>query len=223
MTVSECRREIEQFLSLLTDSEVAIRVTQPLIRRLAARDQRVTWPDQGSFWANKHPSWSEYRAWIEAEAFSAVLFDGALLQCSFDFHRDRLSAHRLVYFPCPFRIDPALFREEPILDVVDLFIDSPRQYARLVTPLRFDYDAGSHNELHPASHLTLISSDCRWAVTAPISLGHFIRFVFSHFYPTLYESLSFTREWRQEDSPRTIRVEEERFLHITCARHAIAG
>ena len=160
--------------------------------------------------------------WIEAQAYSAVLLDGALLQISFDFVGTDLVGHRLVYFPSPFNYDSALLRDLPILDVVDLYMNSRDELPRLVSPLRFEYDPAGAGPGHPACHLTTISSQCRWAISTPLSPGHFIRFIFQHFYRELYLSHRFLREWPQRASNRSITEEEEMRLHISIGRAIVA-
>jgi hypothetical protein len=226
MTTNERRGEIERLLILLSEAEVALLTRPVIVTGSRQHSHRVTWPassreDSGLYRA-AYTSVGDYRTWISSEAYSAVLFDGSLLQLTYDFLGKDLTGHRLVYFPCPFEMDLGLLREEPLLDVVDLYADSRQDRPRLVSPLRFDFDMRSQREGHPASHLTTISSDCRWAVTAPLSPGHFVRFVFHHFYPALIAALEFLREWPQHTEKRTITELEEQLLHISCGRRASA-
>lgn len=95
---------------------------------------------------------------------------------SYDFEGDQLTGHRLVYYPCPFDVDEDLLRSEPMSDVIDLYRENESSTVRLRSPLRFDCDIENQSEDHPGSHLTFLSSDCRLALVAPISPGHFVRF-----------------------------------------------
>lgn len=222
MTTSEQRGDLDQLLTLLFEADVAIIRKPVVVLNSGQSKRRVTWPpsslETGDLYRKRYASVDEYRDWVRAEAYSAVLFDGALLQLSFDFAGVDLTGHRLVYFPCPYLVEPALLREEALLDVMDLYANSRSERPRLVSPLRFEYDAARAKKGHPASHLTTISSDCRWAVTTPLSTGHFIRFVFSHFYPELYQSHGFVRSWPQRYASRTITDIEESLLHISSGR-----
>ncbi len=49
------------------------------------------------------------------------------------------------------------------------------------------------------SHLTTISSDCRWAVATPLlARDIFVRFIFRHFYSALFQAHLFLRTWPQD-------------------------
>lgn len=222
LTTSEQRGELERLFILLRDADVAVVARPVVVRRLGRGVERVTWlpsgEESGDLYRAPYPSIDDYREWIRAEAYSAVLFDGALLQLSFDFAGKEMIGHRLVYCPCPFGIDPGLLNEEPILDVVDLYIDNAGERPRLVSPLRFDFDAEGARVGHPVSHLTTNSASCRWAVSSPLSSGHFIRFVFSHFYPELYGLHEFIRRWPERYGNRTITELEQELLHVACGR-----
>ena len=53
----------------------------------------------------------------------AILFDGSLIQISYDFDYSELVGHRLLYFPCPFDLDPELLQTLPLVDVIDFYRD----------------------------------------------------------------------------------------------------
>jgi hypothetical protein len=53
---------------------------------------------------------------------------------------------------------------------------------RLVSPIRFDFDSRISDPLHHCSHVTTLKSTCRIPAYGPVSVGHFIRFVLTHFY-----------------------------------------
>lgn len=225
MTANSQRREIEELQELLLAANVAF-VTRPPVILLAPRNaRRVTWAPSGAelgelMRASPHTT-KAYRDWIAAESYSMVLFDGAVIQMTYDFDGNDLVGHRLVYFPCPFEIDEALLDELPLLDVIELYAESRQTTCRLVTPMRFDFDPRSAHTGHPASHLSLNGLDCRWPVTAPLSPGHFVRFVFSQFYPHLFVALSFVREWPVSHRNRTITDHDESGLHVSTGRSVL--
>jgi hypothetical protein len=127
----------------------------------------------------------QYCHWLDNGTFSAILFDASILQVSYDIRAGEIIGHRLAYIPCPFMVDDALLREgEPVADVVALY-DSLSDI-RLRSPIRFDFDRAAAAPRHPASHLTLNSSDCRIACVAPIHVHRFVDFVFRNFYPTFW-------------------------------------
>ena len=220
LTANQTSTEIRNLIDLLVTSGTAI-FTNRIIQSSGAAT-RITWAHHGAstgvLFRGDFCTIDDYRNWILAGAYSAILFDGSIIQLTYDFEYADLIRHRLAYYPCPFDIDQNLLREEPILDVIDMFIDGQQSLVRLRSPLRFDYDAAAQGANHPASHLTLLSPDCRWPVVAPLSPGHFIRFIFHNFYPLLWANLEFIRNWPQRLGDRTITTEEESHLHISCAR-----
>jgi len=222
MTANELRASLQELLRLLQFSDIALTFRPVVIQRVSSGRRRVTWsPSLRRSPQLFHGSFAtpdEYRAWIEAESYSALLYDGSFLQLSYDFHGTSMVAHRLVFYPCPYEIDLGLLKEEPTLDVIDLY-EGGGSTIRLASPLRFEYDSAGQAEGHPASHLTINGEHCRWAVTSPLSPGHFIRFVFRHFYPSLWRNVEFIREWPQIPGPKTISDSEESMLHVSCGRH----
>lgn len=133
-----------------------------------------------------HPTIDQYLAWVSSGAYTAILFDGSLLQVTYDVAGGRVSGHRLAYIPCPYDIDRALLLEgEPLGDVVDLYRSSD---AVLRSPTRFDYDPMSATSGHPAVHLTINSPGCRIACAAPMHVLRFVDFVFRYFYPYLWSA-----------------------------------
>lgn len=220
-TPNDVKSDIFQLVRLLQEAAIAIYVN-PLRSEFSSKGvERVTWASpksvDPSLFLEEPASIQMYCAWLEAQAFSAILYDGSILQMSYDFKGAKLVGHRLMYFPCPFDIDTNLLTSEGLLDVVSLYRGNDND-VKLRTPLRFDYDPEAQKEGHPAAHFTMLWSHCRWAVVAPVSPGHFIQFVFRHFYPHLWEVHEFIRKWPTALGPRTISAEEERTLHISCCR-----
>ncbi|MFG2947569.1 DUF2290 domain-containing protein [Streptomyces adustus] len=75
------------------------------------------------------PDLQDYRRWAKVSAFSAYLFDRALLQLTYDVERGAMTGHRLAYIPAPYRMEPDLIRIEPLPDVVDIYVaDTPRAW-----------------------------------------------------------------------------------------------
>lgn len=223
MKPSSLRTELQNLLDLLIEFDVAIYANPVVKRDHRGGMTRVTWRSSagtasGELFRGDFATLDGYHDWFRVEAYSAVLYDGAILQMSYDFEGDQFTGHRLAYYPCPFDIDQELLRTSPMLDVIELYRENGMSSVRLRSPLRFDCDMASQAEDHPAVHLTLLSSDCRWALVAPLSPGHFVRFLFKHFYPHLWTTLRFVREWPQNLGERTITSEEENILHIACSR-----
>ncbi len=213
-TPNSLRTELENFLDLLFEAEIALYTTPVVIEHRHRRGQRITWGNSssnGELFRGDFATVAEYKAWLEDGVFSALLFDGALLQLSFDLKGETIVGHRLAYYPCPYNLDLDLARSEPLLDVIDLYAN---EMPRLRTPLRFDYDPDASKPGHPASHLTLSSHDCRWAIRGPLSLGHFIQFVFRHFYVELWQVHPFLRDWPVYSAGACIEDEETKWLYI---------
>ena len=221
MTPTAVFSEIQNCLDLLLNKDMAI-LKRPVVKIRDGSAVRVTWQPQGSsdsrLTLGEFATVDEYCEQVRNEMYSAMLRDGSLLQVSYDFTRRTLVGHRLCYYPCPFEMDPDDLRMDPVLDVLDVYRTGGEEHLRLRSPLRFDHDAAAAAPGHPASHVHMLSARCRCAVVAPLSLGHFIRFVFWQFYPDWWQRHEFLREWKQELGGRTITPAEEEGLHFACRR-----
>ncbi len=213
--------ELENCLDLLLNKNIAL-VKNPVVEEHVGGRIRITWRACQSprlpLTTNEFASVEEYYQYVRHGAYSAILLDGSLLQLSYDVIGMEIVGHRLCYYPCPFEIDVEELRTEPIVDIVELYREAGDEYLRLRSPLRFDYDAQERSLGHPVSHLHMLSPHCRCPVVAPLSIGHFIRFIFKHFYPELWNAHSFLRQWRQRLGNRTITPIEETGLHFACRR-----
>ncbi len=219
MTPDSIIRELTNFLSLLLRSGVAISTTSPVETRGPRGLRRITWSRNsavpGDLFRNNSSTVSEYRDWIDWQGYSAVLLDGSFVQISYDFEYAELKGHRLLYFPCPFDLDVELLNDLPLTELVHLYLDEGIDNVRLRTPVRFDYDPGASSEIHPASHMTFQWEHSRIPVMSPLSLGHFIQFVFQNFYPYLWNAHPFLKEWPRVEFGPTISREERRALHFS--------
>ncbi|MFC7811124.1 DUF2290 domain-containing protein [Streptomyces olivaceus] len=179
------RDDINNLLDYLLAAEIAV-----YINTVSIDGTRVSWhsldPSLPFLTHRGDPGLEDYRRWAAAGAFSAYLFDGALLQLTYDVEGGEIAGHRLAYIPCPYRVDPDLVRLEPLLDVVDIYVaDTPTSMV-LHSAVRFDYDPAAAAPGHPASHLTINSAHCRIACAAPMHVGRFADFIFRHFYSDLW-------------------------------------
>lgn len=219
MTPNNVFRELSDFLDLLMRSELAITATK-VVRQYGQRGfQTITWATNNDtpkdLFRNQSASVSEYREWIDCQGYSAVLFDGSLIQLSYDFRHRSLVGHRLLYFPCPFDIDTTLLLEDlSLIDVIDLYCSDEDSHVRLRSPVRFDYDRGANVDTHPLSHMTFQWSHSRIPVVAPISIGNFIQFVFANFYPRMWNSHPFINSWPRQKLASTITPAERMILHL---------
>ena len=223
LTANQTLNEIQNLLDALADSEVALLTNKVVETWLPAHGYlRVTWANNlttpGFLFRSRTPTMDEYIGWVENNSYSALLFDGAIIQVSFDFSGSALVGHRLHYFPCPFDLDAALVRREPFREVLELYAGgSNLDEIRLRTPIRFDFrwDDEAATGGHPASHMTFQWSHARVPVLAPLSLGHFVRFIFKNFYPNLWRLHRYLREWPIQSFDPTIELEDSREIHIS--------
>jgi hypothetical protein len=196
-------------------------VNKSVISTIKGKKRRVTWSQitssKGCLFRERCASIDEYIEWVKSNSYSALLYDGSFFQITYDFDSDELVGHRLVYYPCPYDIDEQLLRTEGLLDVIQM---CNQKDIRLRSPLRFDYDKDAFSESHPASHMTLLWEHCRWPVVTPLSLGHFVRFIFKHFYPNLWELHDFINRWPQKSYNSSITKHEQMMLHISCSRES---
>lgn len=133
-----------------------------------------------------------YKAMLDAGFYNFRFVDGGLVQLLYEFTpEDKLTRHKLAYFPSPdfesFQNEPEVYMEDNIYaEILD-----PRV---LPVPIRFDYDNREevYKELsHPKSHLTLGQyKNCRIPVCSPITPSLFIDFVMRSFYSTALIDLS---------------------------------
>ena len=218
MTPDSVRYELDNFLTLLLESEVAMHTTKVIARQERGGFKRVTWATNavvpGDLFRQEAATVSQYREWIVYGGYSAILFDGSLIQISYDFDYSELVGHRLLYFPCPFDLDSELLLTLPLVDVIDFYRDGEAANVRLRAPIRFDYDPYSNSDGHPASHLTFQWSHARIPVMSPITPGRFIQFVFMNFYPAMWNVHSFIQEWPRHKVERTITPEERGVLYL---------
>jgi hypothetical protein len=222
MTPKALATQVRNLVSLLLESEIATAIN-PVVEQHPRQRTRITWGTTLTsavlLSASTFATVDEYRDFISSQMYSAVLFDGALLQISYDFEGHDLVGHRLCYYPCPFDVDPEWLRTDPLADVIDMYRENSKSRINLRSPCRFDYDEQNSGSDHPAVHMHLITPGCRWAVSRPLSVGDFVRFVFRHFYSDIWTVQPFLQKWpRPEMGRRTIAGVEELELHINCGR-----
>lgn len=185
----------------------------------------LTWkrknPSIPLYRASTPDSFRQYLAWLENSDYSAVLFDGSLIQITYRFARNRPIFHRLAYIPCPVEID--LFDFPPgdmaLSDYIDLHFDFSNDYL-LRSSFRFDFD----NQVvvnHPKSHVTLNSVDCRIPCAGPLRANRFFCFLFSNFYPDKFKDHpAFFADLAQNDSwARHVISEDDKLKMHICWPH----
>lgn len=185
-TTRSVRDDVKNVLNYLVEADLAVYVNE-----VSVGTTRVSWhahdPAAGFLTRRDHATLDQYLQWVIAGAYSAILFDGSLLQITYDIGSGQVIGHRLAYIPCPFVLDTDLLREgEPLADIVEMYRDAQSQDMALRSPVRFDYDPAAAKAGHPAVHMTLNSADCRVACAAPMHVLRFADFIFRNFYPALH-------------------------------------
>lgn len=214
--------DVQNVLDYLQDSELAL-YTNSVAQGLERVTFHVHDTASAFIFEHSHPGIEQYRLWVRAGAYSAVLPDASLLQLTYDIQGGAVSGHRLAYTPCPYEVDLQLLLEgEPILDVVDLCRD---QDPLMRSPLRFDFDPAVARRGHPATHLTINGLDCRIACVAPIHPLRFVDFVFRHFYPRMWSAHEpfFSVAPFRHLGESVLAEDDRRGLHIAWDTHAKSG
>lgn len=218
-TTRTVRDDVKNILDYLVDAELAL-----FANEVSMGTTRVSFhlqdPTADFLISREHPTLDQYLAWVAAGAYSALLFDGSLLQLTYDVAGGTITGHRLAYVPCPYNVDLELLAEgEAIADVVDLY----RSHApALRSPIRFDYDPDAAKPGHPATHLTLNGTNCRIGCIAPLHAMRFIDFVFRNFYPTLWTAHRpfFETAGSRHIGPTSLTNAERRIPHFAWDLHA---
>lgn len=157
----------------------------------------------------------DFPQWVRARAYSAILFDGSLIQLTWKVAGGQIIGHRLAYIPCPLRLDTELLISEAVLDVWDLARDSADMDIVLRSAVRFDFDPESAKNAHPASHLTFNLVDCRIPVAFPLGPEEFFRFVFKHFYPNIWTDVAYLQGLRPRlDWPEVLDPKDRGEVHL---------
>jgi hypothetical protein len=212
MTSRAAATELRNTLDYLLNESIAIFVN-PIIQSPGW----VSWPEKTNepFLLDRSvPSCRDYRNWIRNGMYSAILFDGSLLQCSYRYGGPILVGHRLSWVPAPFTFDAEDLLTESIVDLLDLHLDGRPNDVVLRTPVRFDFDSEAAKPGHPASHLTLNFATCRIACRAPVRLGRFLEFVFGHFYPDIWAGHPYLQSLPRDGDQATLSDDERAGVHL---------
>jgi len=167
--------------------------------------------------AKRDNSYDEiYEELNQSQAYHIKLIDGGLIAFQYCFdHADKLTEHRLAYFPSPTLPSaedaPALYEHDELYGDITV-----KRIVRF--PIRFDYAPAAHRDLvHPASHMTLGQyADCRIPVVGPVGPTSFGMFIVRNFYCRAYTRYKnkFDRKPPPLTRTETISVAERRFTHI---------
>ena len=231
--------DINKLLLLLLENGYLVDYKPAIIRdNLADNMLAITWVDAPHSLFNilygEHATIPEYRHLIENRYYHGLLFDGAIIQFGCLFQNGEFIKHRFWYYPCPVKFSDDIITDFQTNEDVLLYFDDHlskeaeqiqscvkktdfsnyRGHFRMVTPIRFDFDLKAQKKGHSASHMTLLNKECRIPVYGPISVGHFARFIFKNFYPSIWEKLSDLQQHRLTFINRSILQEETQDLYF---------
>jgi len=187
---AQIREEIVYGLNLLLSEDLVIDANNVVIVEAGGRIN-ICWATdpQLSYLYGDFATLDHYRAILLNRDYNILLADGSLVQLAYQIQGDEIVRHRLCYFPCPLFVESQEIVEYGLNDLIDLFrIDEFQSRFRLVSPIRFDFDADFLDDYHHYSHVTAIKNTCRIPAFGPLSVGHFLRFVLSYFYQSYFSN-----------------------------------
>ncbi len=160
-----------------------------------------------------------YSRWVTSNEYTALLPDGSLLQLHYTLREGVIQKHRLAFVPCPYRIPEDLLQTDGIIDILDLFADTPHEEITAQTIVRVDYDPAAASDGHPAAHITLNVASCRIACEAPMTPEDFVGFIFRSFYVDLWrDNRSFFDGFKRSSMPGTLQDSERLSPHLAWRR-----
>lgn len=210
------RKQIEDLTCRLLCTSLCVKQFSPSVQKLKGGTVYVGLRVPQSIALKNVPYDDVYRELDQNGAYHIKLVDGGLLafQYSFD-SADKLTDHRLGYFPCPTLPSaedaPVLYEQDELYGDI-----TAKRIVRF--PIRFDYAPEAHRDLvHPASHLTLGQyANCRIPVAGPLGPTSFGMFVVRNFYSRAYTRYKnqFDRKPPTLARMETISQAERRVTHI---------
>ena len=165
----------------------------------------------------------DYLEAMHGLSYSLVMIDGGLVQISMDFDESDLVGYRFVFLPCPVRmkksyLSAVIGRGESIAEsVARLIEDSDLAPFVIMAPFRFEYSERDGLIEHPRSHARLGTSGGRVAVSHRVTVGRFLKFIFSNFYHDEFknfESSSLLRELSPTEDDRAGKALCDEELHF---------
>lgn len=239
MTPQASRIEMTDLVSYLLTNDLAIVAQTPTIVDHAGGVREVCSPSsntmRGALIGATGTLW-EYRFILRSGDFLVLLYEGSILQMQYTFGSDgELLRHRLAFVPCPIAIQREMVEGAPDLEAaigmaLEEFSPWPARFPdpiedhgdalRLRGPIRFDFDRHSRDELHSACHAHFSSEYCRVPAFGPLSVGHFVRFIFRHFLHDAWSEHEPLRHWQLRYFDRTIVLPETEELFLDSRRPA---
>lgn len=162
---------------------------QPTMKELGKDVWQISITNNNGFsFILKDISYNEtYDLLISEKLYNFKLLDGAIIQITYKFEKNRLLYHRLGFFPSPYLEE---YQNNPEIYLLDEIYADIIKKGIVPFPLRFDYDCSDEKHIvveHPKSHLTLGQYEhCRIPVSSPITPYSFLNFILRNFYNNTY-------------------------------------
>jgi len=209
------REQLENFADFLVSNGHALS-----FNAFVHSSDEVTWyrrPNPDPFLPSRsHHSLENYLSWVRNGEFSVMLADGALLQFTYQFAGEAVRGHRLGYVPCPFADEDEILSDADVDFFVDYYSSAGLDAVQFQSAVRFDYDPDNAAPGHPASHLTINTSETRIACAGPVSPDRFVRFVFTHFYPQATDVIEyFDRLPKAGQFPSHLSEDDKADIHLS--------
>jgi hypothetical protein len=143
---------------------------------------------------------------------SMIMWDGSVVQISYETRGGHIIKHRYCFIPAPCSID---LRTADGIDLAEhasvVFLNRPMGNS-CRTILRFEFDPTAHKPGHPASHLHFNETECRVPLKGPISAKDFFSFLLTYMYSGEFNIEAFPATL---EGQRTLSAQEEIGFHVS--------
>lgn len=216
---ADVRNQLEKIITDLISTGLSSDQTFPS-QRTEGNETRIDFGQVDVSIALKNKPYKEiYDELVQSRSYSFKLIDGSIVQLMYFFFKNKLTQHRLAFFPSPYleeyQNNPEIYEDD------DLYADIIRKDI-VPFPVRFDFDARPEVVVdvdHPQSHLTLGQYlNCRIPVTAPLTPSIFVSFILRNFYNTAFMKHSEKIKMFQDAFEETITENEKKLVHLQVPR-----
>ena len=175
--------EINGLIAFLIESALADDQTRAFIRKISGSDYEITFENESiSDWLSNEPYVDVYEKTMANRSYTILLFDGAMLQMSYEISDNKVVRSRMAYLPNP-RLEQFAGGQGEFDDPLYADLNDRRI---LPVPIRFEFDGRPGVAVaihHPVSHVTIGQFEgCRIPASAAITPFLFIDFVLRSFY-----------------------------------------
>lgn len=235
MKPNDLKNQIDKFIILLQENNLVVDSDRLQIKKYQ-ETSLVGWASIANIPPRKiidnYSSISEYLWVIENKHYTCLFHDGSAVQIEYHYVREDIVKHRLAYYPCPVHIDLLDTQDQPIREYIEGAMVWENEILKsrylelekdedlditgitMKTPIRFDYYPEDFKPGHSKSHLHIIHDGFRLPVQAPLSPGHFFRFLLRNFYSQNEKCDFLCNSIKPFLLNRCIESDEELGLHI---------